>query len=73
MLSEARVNAGLRGVAWQELHKTPERYFNRLLMSTIICADRGRRNKHGIPLRKLLIFGKTGLEEMRGWQKKHLR
>ena len=33
----------------------------------------GKRNKHGIPLRKLWIFGKTGLQEVRDWQKKQLR
>jgi hypothetical protein len=33
----------------------------------------GRRNKHGIPLRKLLIFGRSGLAEMRGWVKEWLK
>jgi hypothetical protein len=33
----------------------------------------GRRNKHGIPLRRLLIFGGFGLAEVRGWVKEWLK
>jgi hypothetical protein len=33
----------------------------------------GRRNKHGIPLRRLLIFGPSGLAEVRGWVKEWLK
>lgn len=28
-----------------------------------------RRNKHDIPLRKLFIFGRSGLPGVRGWVK----
>jgi len=33
----------------------------------------GRRNKHGIPLRKLFIFGRAGLPELRGWVREWLK
>ena len=37
------------------------------------CWQPGRRNKHGIPLRKLLIFGRTGLPELRHWVREWLK
>jgi hypothetical protein len=33
----------------------------------------GRRNKHGIPLRRLLIFGRAGLSEVQSWVKEWLK
>jgi hypothetical protein len=42
-------------------------------MQYISKFHRGRRNKHGIPLRRLLIFGPSGLAEVRGWIKEWLK
>jgi hypothetical protein len=33
----------------------------------------GKRNKHGTPLRKLLIFGKTGLPDVREWKRRWMK
>ena len=43
------------------------------VLSILTVAVAGRRNKHGIPLRKLLIFGRSGLPEVRGWVKEWLK
>jgi len=37
------------------------------------CCPIGKRNKHGIPLPKLLIFGMSGQREVKGWIKQWLK
>ena len=46
---------------------------NYLCLSIGIFHALGTRNKHGIPLRRLSIFGGYGLPEMRGWVKECLK
>jgi hypothetical protein len=39
-------------------------------MSRVSSTDRGKRNKVGIPLRKVKIMGKTGLSKVKDWIRK---
>jgi hypothetical protein len=48
-------------------------YYPKWVLSIQFYRRPGRRNKHGIPLRKLLIFGRDGLTEVRGWVKEWLK
>ena len=43
------------------------------IMSIKFLPDRGKRNEHGIPLRKLFIFGRDGLPQVRDWIREWLK
>jgi hypothetical protein len=42
-------------------------------LSILFGNNYGKRNKHGIPLPELLIFGKTGQREVKDWIKEWLK
>jgi hypothetical protein len=50
-----------------------ENYSHLKNLSIENTTESGRRNKHGMPLRRLLIFGPSGLAEVRGWVKDWLK